>query len=126
MNTAALPDDLRPLALSDDLSTLADSMEALALAVSGETVYAGKHDGHLFRSLDSGNTWKDLTSNLPLRFEHFNEIVFADSTVFVATDTGVLTSADGEHWRVITDKTGTHTVIDRIAVADLTVYGVGQ
>ena len=126
VNTAALPDDLRPLALSDDLSTLADSMEPLALAVSGETVYAGKHDGHLFRSLDGGNTWKDLTSNLPLRFEHFNEIVFADSTVFVATDTGVLTSEDGEHWRVITDKTGTHTVIDRMAVADMTVYGIGN
>ena len=125
VNTAALP-DFSALALSDNLSTLADSMEALVLAVSGETVYVGKHDGHLFRSLDSGNTWKDLTSNLPLRFEHINEIVFAGSTVYVATDTGVLTSEDGEHWRVITDKTGTHTVIDRMAVADMTVYGIGN
>ena len=107
-------------------TTLEDNAEDLVLAVSGETVYVGKRDGHLFRSLDGGNTWKDLTSNLPLRFEHFNEIVFAGLTVYVATDTGVLTSADGEHWRVITDKTGVHTVIDRIAVADLTVYGTGK
>ena len=112
--------------LSNDIGSLGDYEQNLKLAVSGETVYAGKRDGHLFRSHDEGNTWKDLTSNLPLRFEHINEIVFVDSPVYVATDTGVLTSEDGEHWRVITDKTGTHTVIDRIAVADMTVYGVGS
>ncbi len=98
----------------------------LKLAVLGETVYVGKRDGHLFRSFDGGSTWKDLTSNLPLRFEHINEIVFAGLTVYVATDTGVLTSQDGEHWRVITDKTGANTVVDRMAVGGTTVYGVGS
>ena len=98
----------------------------LRIAVSKETVYVGKRDGHLLRSPDGGNTWKDLTPNLPLRFEHFNEIVFAGSTVYVATDTGVLTSMDGEHWQAITDKDGTHTIIDRIAVAGMTVYGAGD
>ena len=106
--------------------TLEDVAEDLVLAVSGETVYVGKRDGHLFRSLDGGNTWKDLTSNLPLRFKHFNEIVFADSTVFVATDSGVLISADGEHWRGITDKIGVHTIIDRMTVASAAVYSVGK
>ena len=37
-----------------------------------------------------------------------------------------LTSVDGENWRTITDKVGTHTVIDRIAVDDITVYGAGD
>ena len=97
----------------------------LKLGVLGETVYVGKRDGHLFRSFDSGNTWKDLTSNLPLRFSHINDIVFAGLTVYVATNTGVLTSEDGEHWRVITDKTGANTIIDRIAMAGAAVYGVG-
>ena len=97
----------------------------LRIAVSAETVYVGKRDGHLLRSPDAGNTWKDLTPNLPLRFEHFNEIAFAGSTVYVATDTGVLTSVDGEHWQAITND-GTHTVIDRIAVAGTTVYGAGD
>ena len=103
-----------------------ESQKNIALAVSDETVYVGKRDGHLFQSFDSGNTWKDLTSNLPLRFKYFKEIVFAGATVYVATDAGVLTSETGEHWRAITDKTGMHTVIDRIAVSGTTVYGASN
>ena len=103
-----------------------DFMKGFKLAVAGETVYVGKRDGHLFQSFDSGNTWKDLTSNLSLRFKRFNEIVFAGSTVYVATDAGVLTSADGEHWGVITDKAGTHIVIDQTTADATTVYGAGR
>ena len=104
----------------------ASTLKGLELAVSQETVYVGKRDGSLFQSLDSGVTWKDLTANLPLRFEHFNQIIFAGSTVYVATDAGVLTSEDGEHWRAITDKAGTHIIIDQMAVAGMTVYGAGD
>ena len=103
-----------------------ENQKSIALAVSKETVYVGKRDGHLFQSFDSGNTWKDLTSSLPLRFKHFKEIVFAGPSVYVATDAGVLTSETGEHWRAITDKMGTHTVIDRIAASGTTVYGAGN
>ena len=102
-----------------------DYTKGFKLAVLDETVYVGKRDGNLFQSLDSGNTWKDLTSNLPLRFEHFNAIVFAGSTVYIATDAGVLTSADGGHWGVITDKAGSHTITDQIAVDATRVYGAG-
>lgn len=103
-----------------------DSMRGFKLAVSAETVYVGKRDGSLFQSFDSGVTWKDLTANLPLRFERFNEITFAGSTVYVATDAGVLTSEDGEHWRALTDRAGTHTLIDRMTVAGEQVYGAGD
>ena len=98
----------------------------LTLAVSEETVYVGKRDGSLFQSFDNGVTWKDLTANLPLRFERFNDITFAGSTVYVATDAGVLTSEDGEHWRALTDTAGTHTLIDRMAVAGIQIYGAGE
>ena len=103
-----------------------DGTDPFILAVSGETVYVGKRDGHLFRSFDEGNMWEDVTSTLPFEFEHFNEIVFAGSTVYVATDAGVLTSADSDDWRAITDKAGTRTIIDRIAVVDTTIYGAGD
>ena len=103
-----------------------DSMRGFKLAVSKETVYVGKRDGSLFQSFDSGVTWKDLTANLPLRFERFNEITFAGSTVYVATDAGILTSKDGEHWSAITDTAGTHTIIDRMDVDTMTVYGVAD
>ena len=92
------------------------------LAVSGETVYVGKRSGRLFQSLDGGNSWKDLTPNLPLGFTCFKEIVFAGSTVYVATDAGVLASRTGGHWRVLNDE----VVIDRFAVDGATVYGAGD
>ena len=101
-------------------------IEGFKLAVSQETVYVGKRDGSLFQSFDRGNTWKDLTSNLPLRFERFNAITFADGTVYVATDVGVLTSTDGEHWGVITDTEGTYAVMDQITTDATTVYGAGS
>ena len=96
------------------------------LAVSVETVYVGKRDGKLFQSLDGGDSWRDVTSSLPLQFTRFNEIIFVGSTVYVATDMGVLVSQNGEHWHVITDTMGTRIVIDRFAVDGTTVYGAGD
>ena len=103
-----------------------DFKKGLKLAVSGETVYVGKRDGKLFQSVDEGNSWKDVTPSLPLRFTRFNEIVFVGSTVYVATDTAVLASQTGEHWRVLTDSTGAYTLIDRLTVDGTKVYGIGD
>ena len=96
------------------------------LAASREIVYVGKRDGKLFQSLDKGSSWKDITPNLPLHFTRFNEIVFAGSTVHVATDEGVLVSQNGEHWHVPTDEMGVRPVIDRFAFDHASVYGVGD
>ncbi len=98
----------------------------LKLAVSGETIYVGKRDSKLFQSLDGGSSWSDVTSNLPLHFTHFKEITLVDSTVYVATDEGVLSSETGVHWRVLTDSAGTRPIIDRFAVEGPTVYGAGN
>ena len=83
-----------------------DYRGGLKLAVLGKTVYAGKRNGQLFQSLDEGNSWRDVTPILPLRFTHFKEITFIGSTVYVSTDKGVLVSQTGEHWRVLTDSAG--------------------
>ena len=96
------------------------------LAASAETVYVGMRDGKLFQSFDAGNSWKNITPILPLHFESFKEIVFADSTIYVATDKGVLASQNGEHWRVLTDRAGERTLIDKLAVDHVSVYGAGN
>ena len=53
-----------------------DLDKAFKLAVSAETVYVGKRDGKLFQSFDGGDSWRDVTSSLPLCFERFKEIIF--------------------------------------------------
>ncbi|MDE0019609.1 MAG: sigma-70 family RNA polymerase sigma factor [Candidatus Poribacteria bacterium] len=96
------------------------------LAASGEIVYVGKRDGKLLQSFDGGNSWRDITLILPLRFTYFKEIVFAGPMVYIATDTGVLASQNGEHWRVLTDGMGQRRVIDKFAVDGTAVYGAGN
>ncbi|MCG9131940.1 sigma-70 family RNA polymerase sigma factor [Candidatus Poribacteria bacterium] len=100
----------------------ADLKCGFRLAISGETVYVGKRDGKLFQSQDAGSSWRDITPNLPFHFTCFKEIAFVGSTVYIATDSGVLASKTGKHWRVIADT----VVIDRFAVDGTTIYGAGD
>ena len=100
--------------------------EDLKLAASGETLYVGKRDGKLFQSFDSGNSWRDVTPSLPLHFARFKEIIFVGSTIYVATDNGVLASQTGQHWRVLTNSTGEHLIIDKFAMDGTKIYGIGD
>ncbi len=102
------------------------SKNGFKLAVSAETVYVGKRDGSLFQSLDAGESWRDITPSLPLRFNQFKEILFAGSTAYIATDSGILTSETGAYWRVLTDTAGERIIIDRFAVDGTSVYGAGD
>ena len=96
----------------------------LKLTVSDSTVYAGKRDGHLFVSLDRGDTWVDLTSALPFKVNVYKDIKIVDDTVYVATDAGVATSNRGNNWGVITDPEGTNIVMEHLAVDRKTLYGI--
>ena len=96
------------------------------IAVSDETVYVGQRNGHLFQSLDEGNSWKDITSSLPLRFTRFKEVTFIGSTIYVATNKGTLVSHTGEHWSVLTDSAGVRPIVDRFATDGTNVYGIGD
>ena len=100
--------------------------QGFKLAVSGEAVYVGKRDGQLYQSLDEGENWNDRTSNLPQSVEHFNQIVFADTTVHVATDKGVFNSIDGVVWNAITDKAGENVIIKSLVTAENSVYGAND
>ena len=101
-------------------------MEGFKLAVSGNTVYVGKRDGHLVVSFDKGNNWIDLTPSLPFSVKDFNDIEFVGSTVYVATDAGVMTSDNGKNWRAITDAAGTSLIMKRLAVDGTNVYGISK
>ena len=93
------------------------------IAVSGETVYVGKRDGHLLQSFDEGDTWNDVTADLPVSAKQFKGIAFAGSTLYAATDKGVTYSTDGIHWQMATDPKGMPLVIERLAVEGTKVYG---
>ena len=110
--------------LIDSGKQTCNSRRGLRLAVSGKTIYVGMRDGKLFQSFDEGTNWKDVTANLPLQFKRFGEITFVGSAVYVSTNKGVLTSQNGEHWRVLTDTEGERLIVASLAVDDTTVYGV--
>ena len=109
------------------------------VAASEEVVYLGKSDGSLFQSLDSGNTWQDVTASFPLpldrtvsrtelleKLPHFKEILFVGSTVYVSTANGVAMSDDGKNWYVLTDAGQAPIAIRHLAVDGTTLYGVTQ
>ena len=96
------------------------------IAVSGENVYVGKRDGHLLQSFDEGDTWNDVTTDLPFSVTQFKAIAFAGPTLYVATDKGVTYSSDGTRWHTATDAEGTPLVIEKMTVDGTTVYGATQ
>ncbi len=98
----------------------------LKLAASGRTVYAGKEDGELFQSFDEGDTWNNVTANLPFPISRFKIIAFAGSILYVATDKGVIYSSDGTDWHETADVDGAMLVIDKFAVDGTTVYGISD
>ena len=98
----------------------------LKIAASGETVYVGKRDGHLWQSVDGGDSWNDITPHLPLSVAYFNQMIFTDATVHVATDEGVFNSKDGIVWNVLTAQTGEPVIIRSLATADGSVYGASD
>ncbi len=112
----------------DSFTSLTDyNIVHASLAVSGRTVYVGKRDGHLFQSFDEGDTWNDVTADLPFPVaSFFKSLAFAGSTIYVATDTGVTFSSDGTHWHTATDLEGTPIVIERFAVDGTMLYGTSE
>ncbi len=94
------------------------------LAVSGDTVYVGKRDGHLVVSFDKGDNWIDLTPALPFPVRNYKQILVAGSTVYVATDAGIIKSDDGRNWRTITDSDDRNLIMEHLAVDGTTLYGI--
>ena len=115
-----------PKDFPSDLSEIMEMQKSIGfkLAVSGKSIYVGKQNGDLFRSYDEGITWTDVTKDLPLTYEKIYAINYAGSTVYVATDEGVVYSTDGENWNTTTDADGKPIIMKQFTVADTTIYGV--
>ena len=107
-----------------DLSDITSA--GFEIAVSGRTVYVGKRSGYLFQSYDEGDTWRDVTSNLPFSVKSYNVISFGGSTVYIATDKGVAYSSDGTDWHVVVDADGTMLVMEKLAIDGTSVYGATE
>ena len=81
-------------------------LESNKLAVLGRTVYIWSMDGRLFRSVDEGDTWSDMSRHLPNWKEQFAlndyDLAFVGETIYVGTLDDVFRSTDGgETWRSI-------------------------
>ena len=113
--------------------------DGFQFAVSGEVIYLGKSNGQLCQSLNGGDTWKDVTSDLPFslnrvesqdqilkKLPYFKKILFAGSTVYVATDDGVAMSDDSESWHLLTDSENIPISMRQLAVDGTTLYGISQ
>ena len=114
--------------LTDTDKHIDDALDrGFKIAASAETVYVGKRDGKLFQSIDGGNSWRDVTPNILSSSSQIKDIIFVGSTVYVATDIGVMTSGDGERWSLLTDtdNIGTPIIIDRFAMEGSSFYGAG-
>lgn len=98
--------------------------KGFTLAALGDTIYAGKREGDLFRSLDGGDTWNDITESLAFPFAYFKDILFVGSTLYISTEAGVMLSHNGEIWHALTDTDGCPLLMDRIATDGSTLYGV--
>ena len=118
----------KPFDYSGGASAIANMMDSMGfkIAVSGNTVYVARRDGHLSQSFDEGETWNDVTQEIPFSFAEFNAIIFAGSTVYVATDKGVAHSSNGANWRAATDAEGNPLVVEKFAVEGTTVYGTAD
>ncbi len=102
------------------------SNRGFSLNASGQTVYVAREDGQLFQSLDAGESWNNITSNLTLTINRFKGIAFSGTTVYIGTDSGVLMKDSVTEWHVIKDKKENIIVMDTIKNINSTVYGASK
>ena len=97
---------------------------AVALASDGATLYAGFSVDGLFRSLDLGTTWRDVSAGLPTR--DISAVAATAALVIVTTAKGTFQSSDrGATWQRDTsfDVLGP---IQNIAIAGPSIFATSE
>ena len=96
------------------------------LAVSGKTLYVGKQDGQLLQSFDEGDTWNNVTENLPFSVEIFHDITYLEQNVYVGTDKGVGRSNNGIDWKTVPDIEGKPLEVIKFDVDGNRLYSLAK
>ena len=103
-------------------------------AVSGKTVYLEGNDGKLLHSINEGDTWTDVSQNLPNWKQRFAQtfrtdlynLVFVGETIYAKSGDGVFRSIDGgETWTSI-DAGLPDGYIEMQLVDGTTLYGTSS
>ena len=99
------------------------------LAVSGRTIYISPVKGKLFRSIDEGDAWMDVSQNLPNwdRAANVYDLVFVGETIYAGSYDGILRSTDGgETWTSIVAGLPDSSIDEMQLVDATTLYGTSS
>jgi formylglycine-generating enzyme required for sulfatase activity/photosystem II stability/assembly factor-like uncharacterized protein len=69
---------------------------AISFGIHNTAIVAGTDRGHVYFSSNDGRDWKDVTDGLPFwTGDYVNSAVFSDTTLFIASSSGVFRSTNG-------------------------------
>jgi photosystem II stability/assembly factor-like uncharacterized protein len=100
-----------------------------ALAVSGRTVYTSTVRGKLFRSVDEGDTWTEVSQNLPNWDQEIGtyDLAFVGETIYAKAGSGGGCSTDGgETWTPIIVAGLPGSYVEMQLVNGTTLYGTSS
>ena len=106
-----------------------DFLDWGALAVSGRTVYISSVRGKLFRSVDEGDTWTEVSQKLPNWGQEIGtyDLAFVGETIYAKAGSGGGRSTDGgETWTPIIVNGLPGGYIDMQLVNSITLYGTSS
>ena len=105
-----------------------DFLDWRPLAVSGRTVYISPGGGGLFRSFDEGDTWMDVSQNLPNSIKKMGifDLAFVGDTLYVRPDDGIFRSKDGSKTWTSIDAGLPNGNIEIQLVDGATLYGTNS
>ncbi len=108
-----------------DIFTFGGNIKGIGIHTTNENIIWVTTSGGVFKSLDGGTTFNNITGNLPVSNSYlfFNDIVHQDghsqNPVYLATSIGVYRIVDGGSWELFSNGLPTTIVTDlEVNVAD--------
>lgn len=119
-----------------DVQEFGDNIKGIAIHSTNPNVIWVTTSNAVFKSVDGGNTFSNITGNLPTsdRYMFLNDIVHepnnSQNPIYVASSLGVFRTVDGGSWELFSNKLPTTIVTDlEINIVDQSItaatYGRG-